>query len=116
MDYANGLQGLVAVNHYNEWADPFATFRFIGTEGAIDGTIGLMYNYPSGRPDTIEITTMSAGLSFSYETPEGLMTMTLRDGSIPLAFPHVCVTRPFLTKSRLAAQTLSLSCLRVTVK
>jgi predicted dehydrogenase len=61
LDYANGLQALVAVNHYNEWADPFATFRFIGTEGAIDGTIGLMYNYPTGRPDTIAITSSQYG-------------------------------------------------------
>lgn len=61
LDYDSGLQALVAVNHYNEWAEPFATFRFIGTEGAIDGTIGLMYNYPTGRPDTIEITSSRFG-------------------------------------------------------
>lgn len=61
LDYDNGLQALVSVNHYNEWADTFATFRFIGTEGAIDGTIGLMYNYPAGRPDTIEITSSRFG-------------------------------------------------------
>ena len=61
LDYANGLQALVAVNHYNEWAESYATFRFLGTEGAIDGTIGLMYNYPSGRPDTISITSKQFG-------------------------------------------------------
>jgi predicted dehydrogenase len=53
MDYANGLQAMVAVNHYNLHGETSATFRFIGTEGAIEGTIGLMYNYPSGRPDTL---------------------------------------------------------------
>lgn len=52
-DYANGLQALVAVNHYNMHAEASAIFRFLGTEGAIEGTIGLMYNYPSGRPDTL---------------------------------------------------------------
>jgi predicted dehydrogenase len=61
MDYADGLQAMVAVNHYNEWAETFATFRFIGTEGAIDGTIGLMYNYPSGRPDTMTVTSSQYG-------------------------------------------------------
>ncbi len=61
MDYANGLQALIAVNHYNEYAEPFAIFRFIGTEGAIDGTIGLLYNYPTGRPDTLEITSEQFG-------------------------------------------------------
>lgn len=53
MDYADGLQALVAVNHYNVHGEPYATFTFLGTEGAIEGTIGLMYNYPHGRPDTL---------------------------------------------------------------
>lgn len=53
MDYANGLQAMVAVNHYNLHGETFATFRFIGTEGAIEGTIGLMYDYPNGRPDSL---------------------------------------------------------------
>ncbi|MCP4361593.1 MAG: Gfo/Idh/MocA family oxidoreductase [Chloroflexi bacterium] len=53
MDYAAGLQAMVAVNHYNIHGETFATFRFLGTEGAIEGTIGLMYDYPSGRPDTL---------------------------------------------------------------
>ncbi|MGA7919200.1 MAG: hypothetical protein WCA38_05965, partial [Candidatus Acidiferrales bacterium] len=34
--------------------DPYAIFRIEGTEGVIKGTIGLMYNYPTGRPDTLE--------------------------------------------------------------
>ena len=52
-DYAAGLQGMIAVNHYNIHGETSAIFKFIGTEGAIEGTIGLMYNYPSGRPDTL---------------------------------------------------------------
>lgn len=79
MDYANGLQSLVSVNHYNEWAEPFATFRFIGTEGAISGTIGLMYNYPAGRPDTIEITSKVFGKGVK-------ITPTLEEMWIPDAF------------------------------
>jgi predicted dehydrogenase len=79
MDYADGLQAMVAVNHYNEWAEPFATFRFIGTEGAIDGTIGLMYNYPSGRPDTLEITSAKFGKGVK-------ITPTLDEMWIPDAF------------------------------
>lgn len=55
LDYAGGLQALVAVNHQDESPDGYATFRFLGTEGIIKGTIGLMYNYPAGRPDTFEI-------------------------------------------------------------
>jgi predicted dehydrogenase len=53
LDYASGLQALVAVNHYNLHGETFAVFRFFGTEGAIEGTIGLMYDYPRGRPDTL---------------------------------------------------------------
>ncbi|HZQ10659.1 MAG TPA: Gfo/Idh/MocA family oxidoreductase [Anaerolineae bacterium] len=55
LDYADGLQALVAVNHHDESPDGYAIFRFLGTEGIIKGTIGLMYNYPHGRPDTFEI-------------------------------------------------------------
>lgn len=54
LDYAGGMQALVAVNHYDLSGDNYATFRFLGTEGLIKGTIGLMYNYPAGRPDTLE--------------------------------------------------------------
>lgn len=79
LDYTNGLQALVSVNHYNEWAEPFATFRFIGTEGAITGTIGLMYNYPTGRPDTIEITSKQFGKGVT-------ITPTLDEMWIPDAF------------------------------
>ena len=79
MDYASGLQGLVAVNHYNAWADPFAFFRFIGTEGAITGTIGLMNNYPNAEPDTIEITSSHYGKGVK-------ITPTLDDLWIPDAF------------------------------
>jgi predicted dehydrogenase len=54
LDYDDGLQALVAVNHHDESPDTYATFRFLGTEGIIKGTIGLLYNYPHGRPDTFE--------------------------------------------------------------
>lgn len=79
LDYADGLQAMVAVNHYNEHADPFAIFRFIGTEGAITGTIGLMYNYPTGRPDTLEITSNRFGKGVT-------ITPTLDEMWIPDAF------------------------------
>jgi predicted dehydrogenase len=79
LDYASGLQGLVAVNHYNEWAEPFAIFRFIGTAGAIDGTVGLMYNYPSGRPDTMTITSSQYGKGVK-------ITPTIEDMWVPDAF------------------------------
>jgi predicted dehydrogenase len=77
LDYSSGLQALVSVNHYNQHAEPLATFRFLGTEGAIDGTIGLMYNYPAGRPDTISITSARFGKGVTL-TPK-LETMWIPD-------------------------------------
>jgi predicted dehydrogenase len=53
-DYeAAGLQALVNVNHYNIHGTTTATFRFCGTQGALEGKIGLMYNYPYGEPDSL---------------------------------------------------------------
>ncbi len=54
LDYPSGMQALVAVNHYDESGDNYAEFRFLGTAGLIKGTIGLMYNYPAGRVDTLQ--------------------------------------------------------------
>jgi predicted dehydrogenase len=79
LDYTSGLQALTSVNHYNQYAEPFATFRFLGTEGAITGTIGLMYNYPTGRPDTLEITSERYGKGVK-------ITPTLDEMWIPDAF------------------------------
>ena len=55
LEYAGPLQALVAVNHYNQHGEPYAEFRFLGTDGALEGTIGLMYDYPDGRPDTLAL-------------------------------------------------------------
>lgn len=53
-EYDAGLQVLIDVCHTTWQDDRYAIFRFEGTEGVIKGTIGLMYNYPTGRPDTLE--------------------------------------------------------------
>jgi predicted dehydrogenase len=79
LDYADGLQALVAVNHYDESPDGYATFRFLGTEGIIKGTIGLMYNYPHGRPDTFEIHKHT-------DAPEDWQNIPLEGMWIPDAF------------------------------
>jgi len=53
-EYDNSdLQIITNVNHYNIHGTTIATFRFIGTEGALEGKIGLMYNYPHGEPDSL---------------------------------------------------------------
>jgi predicted dehydrogenase len=53
-EYDSGLQVLIDACHSTWQDDPYAIFRLEGTEGVIKGTIGLMYNYPKGRPDTLE--------------------------------------------------------------
>ena len=55
LEYQDGHQALVATNHFNEHGTPYAEFRFLGTEGTLQGTIGLMYDYPKGRPDTLSL-------------------------------------------------------------
>lgn len=53
--YSDGVRALVHANHENQGGDVSATFRIDGTDGAIRGTIGLLYDYPNGRPDTVEV-------------------------------------------------------------
>lgn len=53
LDYAGGAIALVDVNHHNWSDDAYARFRLLGSEGLITGTIGLLYDYPEGRVDTL---------------------------------------------------------------
>jgi predicted dehydrogenase len=79
LEHQNGLQVIVDVNHSN-WSDDFyATFRFLGTAGIIKGTLGLLYNYPHGRPDTLE-------LQLRNEQPAAWHTAELTKMWIPDAF------------------------------
>ena len=54
--FPGGSSAFVHVNHMNAGGDNTAEFRIDGTAGAIRGTLGLMYDYPDGRPDTLEVT------------------------------------------------------------
>jgi predicted dehydrogenase len=53
LDYPSGLQALIAVNHHNETGGSHAIFRVIGTGGIVEGTIGLLAEYPAGGLDTV---------------------------------------------------------------
>lgn len=59
--FASGASAWVYSNHMNPGGDSTAEFRIEGTAGAIRGTLGLMYDYPNGRPDTLEVTSTVAG-------------------------------------------------------
>ncbi|WP_020579353.1 Gfo/Idh/MocA family protein [Actinopolymorpha alba] len=53
--YDSGVSAVVHANHTNDHGDNKAEFRIGGTSGAIRGTLGLLYDYPHGRPDTLEV-------------------------------------------------------------
>lgn len=52
-DYSPERSAVIDVNHHNWSDDVYARFRFLGDGGIIDGTIGLLYDYPTGRVDTL---------------------------------------------------------------
>ena len=53
LDYESGAQAIIAVNHHDESGGVYARFRFLGTDGVIEGEIGLLATYPDGGIDTI---------------------------------------------------------------
>lgn len=59
MSFASGALANVRVNHENLCGDQEAVFRIDGESGSIRGTIGLLYDYPHGRPDTLEVNSRS---------------------------------------------------------
>ena len=77
-EYPSGLQVLIDACHSTWQGDTYAIFRLEGTEGVIKGTIGLMYNYPTGRPDTLEF--------MSKRNPDYWFSARLESMWIPDAF------------------------------
>ena len=77
-DYPNGLQILIAICHFDWSPGLYSHFRMLGTDGLIEGTIGTNYDYPDGRPDTIQFT--------SRTTPERNFSAVLPGKWIPDAF------------------------------
>ncbi|MDE0868049.1 MAG: Gfo/Idh/MocA family oxidoreductase [Aquiluna sp.] len=53
--FASGASALIHSNHVNRGGDNIAEFRIDGESGSIRGTLGLLYDYPVGRLDTLEI-------------------------------------------------------------
>ena len=49
------MRALLHTSHKNHCGDPKAELRIDGTQGSIRATIGLMYDYPTGRADTLEL-------------------------------------------------------------
>jgi predicted dehydrogenase len=55
LEFAGETRAFLRSFHKNRTGDPRAEFRIDGTKGSIRGTIGLMYDYPKGRADTLEV-------------------------------------------------------------
>ena len=53
--FNSGVLALVHAIQINRGGDNSAEFRIDGSEGSIRGTLGLLYDYPDGRVDTLEL-------------------------------------------------------------
>jgi predicted dehydrogenase len=53
--FEGNARGLVHATHENRAGDPEAAFRIDGSAGSVKGTLGLLYDYPHGRPDTLSV-------------------------------------------------------------
>ena len=69
MEYDSGMRIVVDVNHENWTEDCYAACRFDGTEGVIKGTFGLLYDYPHGRPDTLEFMSRTRQPGYWFRAP-----------------------------------------------
>jgi predicted dehydrogenase len=106
LEYSDGTQGLVATNHYNEHGTPYAEFRFLGTRANVEGTIGLMYDYPNGRPDTLALYREGEEVqSFEFDTmwlPDAFL------GPMSDLMDAIATGRPPVTAGRQMLPTLAI--------
>lgn len=79
LEFAGETRAFLRSFHKNRTGDPRAEFRVDGTEGSIRGTIGLMYDYPKGRADTLEV-------SSRVLPTDGWMPYAVTSRWIPTAF------------------------------
>ncbi|GAA0271925.1 Gfo/Idh/MocA family oxidoreductase [Cryptosporangium japonicum] len=78
LSFAAGANAILHVNHENRTGDAHAAYRIDGSRGSIKGTIGLLYDYPHGRPDTLAV--------FSEEHTDGWLNYPVTRRWIPDAF------------------------------
>ena len=55
LEYGDGLQALITMNHADVHGATENAFRFLGTEGALEGTIADEYDAVQGRCDTLTL-------------------------------------------------------------
>jgi predicted dehydrogenase len=77
--FEGGVAATLHVNHESLGGDHRAEFRLDGSEGSVRGTLGLLYDYPRGRPDTVEV--------FSQTLPtDGWLSYPVTKRWLPEAF------------------------------
>jgi predicted dehydrogenase len=79
LEFSGETRAFLRSFHKNRSGDPRAEFRIDGTEGSIRGTIGLMYDYPTGRADTLD-------LSSRVLPTDGFLPYPVTSRWIPTAF------------------------------
>ena len=78
--YPDNVRVLLHVHHNNRFGEPRARFQIDGTAGKIKGTLGLLYEYPRGRPDTLKV--WSASLPTDGWLPYPVTTRWIPDAFI----------------------------------
>lgn len=54
MDYGDWKRAFIATNHAHDFPDSqISRVRWEGTEGTVEATMGVLLDYPQGRPDTL---------------------------------------------------------------
>ncbi|MEU1942008.1 Gfo/Idh/MocA family protein [Streptomyces sp. NPDC059474] len=94
--FPGDVRALVHATHENRTGDSEATFRIDGSGGSIKGTIGLLYDYPHGRPDTLEVNSLTLPtdgwlpypvtrrwIPDAFAGPIGSLLRAVADGSEP---------------------------------
>lgn len=70
MDYGNYLRANISTNHGHAYGlrQQESYIAWEGTQGAIKATIGLLLNYPEGKPDSFEYCLLTEGTEPSWQS------------------------------------------------
>jgi predicted dehydrogenase len=67
VEYSDTLKVAVVVDHNNWSPEPRAIVRCDGTDGRSEGTLGVLYDYPVGRPDTFRFLSRTQHPEHAFE-------------------------------------------------
>lgn len=67
VEYSDTLKVAVVVDHNNWSPEPRAIVQCGGTDGKSEGTLGVLYDYPVGRPDTFRFFSRAEHPDYAFE-------------------------------------------------